>query len=106
MPHICAFFSKTALKITCGLSLQREIKGSTTPWRSLCPDSAAMAMYNSLNGYKPHSITFKLFHRMKALKYTKKFIRVFHIEARTIIFYKVCNLLLFCGAPKFYSSIP
>ena len=52
---------------------------------ALGPDSSSVAMYYTLHGGQPYAGAFKRVVGMEALKHTEQFVRVFHVEAYSVI---------------------
>src|SRR5579859_44732 len=70
-------------------SLQNEVKCCSSSHFGFCPDSAAMAMNDLLDGCQSDSGAWKIAFIVKALEGAEQLIGIFHIESGTVVAHKV-----------------
>jgi hypothetical protein len=71
----------------------RKIKSCSLVRFGLSPDSAAVAVNDALEQRQTHAGAFELFGSMQPLEYAEQFAGVRHVEADTIVAYKVLDPL-------------
>jgi hypothetical protein len=81
---------------------ERKVKRRSAPDLSLGPDSSPVPVYDALDGRKPYARPFEFGHRVQSLKRAEEFIRVSHIEARSVVAHEVDGFSIEARAAEFY----